>query len=91
MHTFSIAHLDISLRNILTDLNSHYAYIDFETSRRYDGKPTPRIRGCRSAEVPPEVERDEWTDPYKVDIWALGILLLRISRVSVGSNECRPN
>ncbi|KAH9952227.1 kinase-like domain-containing protein [Amylocystis lapponica] len=79
MHTFHVAHLDVSVRNVLTDLNTRYACIDFEMSRRFDDLSDPRIRNCRSAETPPEVERGEWTNPYKVDIWALGILLLRIS------------
>ncbi|PAV23945.1 other 1 kinase [Pyrrhoderma noxium] len=46
MHAHGVAHLDISLRNILTDFEGHYAYIDFETSRLY-----PYWNDDRSREV----------------------------------------
>ncbi|RDB21075.1 MAP/microtubule affinity-regulating kinase 4 [Hypsizygus marmoreus] len=77
MHQRHIAHLDISLRNLLTDYKGHYAYIDFELSRRYTGMMNPSIFGYRGTEIPPECERGEATDPYKVDVWALAVLILR--------------
>ncbi|GBE81954.1 kinase-like domain-containing protein [Sparassis latifolia] len=77
MHAHQIAHLDISMRNILTDGRSHYAWIDYETSRRFDGMTVPRIQHCRASEVPPEIERGECSDPFKVDVWALGVLMLK--------------
>ena len=46
MHAHGVAHLDISLRNILTNFEGHYAYIDFETSRLY-----PYWNDDRSREV----------------------------------------
>ncbi|KAH8106964.1 kinase-like domain-containing protein [Cristinia sonorae] len=76
MHSHRIAHLDISIRNLLTDYNSHYAYIDFEVSRRFDDDPDPRIRCCRGTELSPERERGDWADPYKADIWSLSIVIL---------------
>ncbi|CCM02376.1 uncharacterized protein FIBRA_04471 [Fibroporia radiculosa] len=81
MHNYNIAHLDISLHNILTDDESRYACIDFETSRRFSGIGTPRIRAPRAAELPPEVEEGGWSDPYKIDIWASGMLILRAAKV----------
>jgi serine/threonine protein kinase len=81
MHKHHIAHLDISLRNLLTDYNGHYAYIDFEGSRRYAGVSSPVICGYRGTEVPPECERGELADPYKIDVWALAILMLRACQV----------
>lgn len=77
MHMHNVCHLDISLRNLVTDYKGHYASIDFELSRRYDGVRHPRIRDARGTEVPPELERGEWSDPFKVDIWALGVLILK--------------
>ncbi|TCD71876.1 hypothetical protein EIP91_000008 [Steccherinum ochraceum] len=82
MHSHHIAHLDISIRNLLTDYNSHYAYIDFELSRRFEGIPDPRIRCCRGTEVAPELERGEWGDPYKADIWSLAHLMIHASSVT---------
>ena len=82
MHAHHMAHLDISIRNLLTDYKAHYAYIDFETCRSFEGVPFPRIRGCRGTNLSPELERGEWTDPFKVDIWALGVLIHHASAVS---------
>ncbi|OBZ75149.1 Sperm motility kinase W, partial [Grifola frondosa] len=82
MHAHHIAHLDISLRNLLTDYKSHYACIDYELSRRYDGVSAPRIQCRRGTEVPPELERNEWSDPFKVDVWALGILMFRAMKLT---------
>ncbi|EMD38399.1 hypothetical protein CERSUDRAFT_49176 [Gelatoporia subvermispora B] len=81
MHTRKIAHLDISTRNLLTDGEGHYAWIDFELSRRFDG-PIPRIRGRRGTELPPELERGDATDPFKADVWALGIFMLRACQLA---------
>jgi len=79
MHSHHIAHLDISIRNLLTDYNSRYAYIDFELSRRFEGISEPRIRSCRGTELAPELERGEWGDPYKADIWSLATLIVHAS------------
>ncbi|KAJ4000752.1 kinase-like domain-containing protein [Lentinula boryana] len=81
MHRHHIAHLDISLRNLLTDYKGHYAYIDFELSRRVDAS-NPRVFGRRGTEVPPECGHDTFCDPYKVDVWALGVLILRACKLA---------
>ena len=81
MHSHHMAHLDISVHNILTDYKSHYAFIDFESCRRFDGNSTPLIHGVRGTDVPPELERGEWTDPYKADVWSLAVLILRACKV----------
>lgn len=84
MHDHCFAHLDISLRNVLTDYNGQYAFIDYETSRRFCQPPVeeggdPRngvlVYQLRAAEVPPEVEQGHPTSPYAMDVWALGILV----------------
>lgn len=82
MHQNRIPHLDVCLRNIVTDGQGNYAYIDFETSRRYDSLGTaPRICGLRAAEISPEIERGETSDPFKIDVWALAVFFLRASEV----------
>ena len=86
MHSHRIAHLDISIRNVLTDFRGHYAYVDFEMSKRYPSSPDappPRVRGYHGTEIPPEIERGEPADPFKVDVWALGVLILRACAVRV--------
>ncbi|KAL0946863.1 hypothetical protein HGRIS_013030 [Hohenbuehelia grisea] len=82
MHRHQIAHLDISLRNLLTDYKGHYAYIDFELSRCFNGTPCPRVHGLRGTEIPPEAERGELYDPYKADVWAMAILILRACKLT---------
>lgn len=86
MHEHRIAHLDISLRNLVTNFNGGYAYIDFELSRNFEGILSPRIFGHHATEVPPECDNGTWCDPFKVDVWALGVLALRTCKV--GSSCC---
>jgi serine/threonine protein kinase len=82
MHKHRIAHLDISLRNLLTDYRGHYAYIDYELSRRFDPSQTALVYNYRGTELPPECEGGGEIDPYKVDVWALAVLMLRACKVS---------
>lgn len=82
MHSLRMAHLDISLRNLVTDYNGRYAYIDFELARRFENDPNPRLVPQRGTEVPPEWEKGEVTDPYKIDVWALGVIMLRACKVN---------
>ena len=88
MHDHGVAHLDISLGNILTDCEGNYIYIDFETSRRYDRSiRLPRISGCRGTEIPPDVEGGEESCPFKIDVFALGVLFLRACKVRKTASE----
>jgi len=77
MHKHNIAHLDISLMNLLTDYHGHYALIDYEISRHFDTSSIPLVYNYRGTELPPESERGTGIDPYKVDVWALAVLILR--------------
>ena len=82
MHKHHIAHLDISLTNLLTDYMGHYAYIDYELSRRFEPTdPTHLVYNYRGTELPPESGKDAPVDPYKVDVWALAVLILRSCKV----------
>ncbi|KAJ7632650.1 kinase-like domain-containing protein [Roridomyces roridus] len=81
MHSHGVAHLDISLRNLLTDYEGHYAYIDFEMSRRFDGSSPVSISNFRTTEIPPECENGECPDPFKADVWALAVLILRACKL----------
>lgn len=82
MHSHLVAHLDISRSNILTNCAGSYAYIDFELSQRYSPEGEPWVCGIRGTELPPEIERGNESSPFKVDIWALGVTLLRACKVS---------
>ena len=94
MHTHCFAHLDVAVRNVLTDYAGRYAYIDYEMSRRFcrppveieegeDPKSSVLVYHPRATEVPPEVEKGHSTSPYAMDIWALGMLISRAG-VSTG-------
>ncbi|EIW85161.1 kinase-like protein [Coniophora puteana RWD-64-598 SS2] len=85
MHQHNIIHADISLHNVLADYHGNFAFIDYEISQRVeDSGPSTDI--CpRGTEVPPEKERGEKVDPFKADVWSLGVLLLR------GSQHTRTN
>jgi serine/threonine protein kinase len=92
MHKYHIVHLDISSTNLLTDMG-HYAYIDFELSRQFESTApsTHLVWNYRGTELPPESGKDTPIDPYKVDVWALAVLLLRSCKVSlpVDSYPCQ--
>ncbi|PPR08082.1 hypothetical protein CVT24_010543 [Panaeolus cyanescens] len=77
LHKNHIAHLDISLMNIVTNGRGQYAFIDYELSRRFDSNSSPLVYNYRGTEVPPECETKSGVNPYKIDIWALAVLILR--------------
>ncbi|EPT06171.1 hypothetical protein FOMPIDRAFT_42104 [Fomitopsis schrenkii] len=80
MHAHRLAHLDLNVRNAV--INGHrYACIDYETSRRFENDH-PRIQGVRSCEPPPEIDRGGCWDPYKADVWALGMVTMRASQLT---------
>lgn len=82
MHQHHIAHLDICLRNIVTNGNGIYSIIDYETSRQFDPlDKAPRIYEHRAQEVPPEMERGEASNPFKIDVWALAVTFLQAAQV----------
>ena len=70
------------VRNLVTDFKGHYACIDYELSRSYEGISSPCISGIRGTEIPPELERGEFSSPFKIDVWAVGVLLLKACHVS---------
>ncbi|KDR81627.1 hypothetical protein GALMADRAFT_135047 [Galerina marginata CBS 339.88] len=82
LHKHNIAHLDISLMNLLTDYRGHYAYIDYEISRQFDKSSIPLVYDYRATEVPPECDKNTGVNPYKVDVWALAVLILRACKLT---------
>ncbi|KJA27186.1 hypothetical protein HYPSUDRAFT_63450 [Hypholoma sublateritium FD-334 SS-4] len=82
MHKHRITHLDISLRNLLTDYQGRCAYIDYELSRRFENSSKALVYNYRGTELPPECEKEGGIDPYKVDVWALAVLILRACKLT---------
>ncbi|KAF9533013.1 kinase-like domain-containing protein [Crepidotus variabilis] len=83
MHTQCMAHLDISLRNVLSDRKGRFVFIDYECTRSFpQSAGLPFAQECYGTEMPPETEGRGRIDPFKVDIWALGVLMLRGSKLT---------
>lgn len=82
LHSHKMAHLDISIHNILTDYKGHYAFIDYECCRQFDDTLNPLIKGIRGTDIPPEIENGGWTDPYKTDVWQLAVLIIRACKIT---------
>lgn len=83
MHSHGVCHLDLSLRNILTDGAGRCAIIDFELSRRLQRGQDVRICGRLGTEIPKELDRGEQADPFKIDVYALGAVISRACQVRV--------
>jgi hypothetical protein len=71
------------MHNFLTNREGRCACIDYEMSQTFTAMSSARVSGYnRGTEIPPESGRRQFLDPYKVDVWALGILVVRASKVS---------
>ncbi|KDN49014.1 hypothetical protein RSAG8_02367, partial [Rhizoctonia solani AG-8 WAC10335] len=97
LHAMGIAHLDISCHNFLCNSHKQVAVIDFEASRCFNETPPthPRcqtrshshsIYPHRTTEIPPEFRTEDAHQrrhcAYKLDIFALGVLVLRFAKSS---------
>ncbi|KAJ1309515.1 hypothetical protein OPQ81_006289 [Rhizoctonia solani] len=95
LHTMGIAHLDISCYNFLCNSQKQVAVIDFEASRCFNENAVdhPRcharthshsIYPHRTTEIPPEFRTVDAHRrrhcAYKLDIFALGVLVLRFAK-----------
>ncbi|KAK7019350.1 MAP/microtubule affinity-regulating kinase 4 [Favolaschia claudopus] len=87
MHRHRVAHLDISLRNLLTDYKGHYAYIDYGVGKSavLTTLSPARFPLLRATEVPPECASfgGDCPDAFKADVWALAVLILRACKVGI--------
>uniref|UniRef100_A0A0P4WIN2 Protein kinase domain-containing protein n=1 Tax=Scylla olivacea TaxID=85551 RepID=A0A0P4WIN2_SCYOL len=80
VHMKGVAHRDIKFENVLvkgrfSDTHPHFivALCDFGLSKRVHGL-TGSIAGTMYS-MAPEVMGGEYYDPYKADVWSLGVLL----------------
>ncbi|CAE6414115.1 unnamed protein product [Rhizoctonia solani] len=98
LHAMGIAHLDISCYNFLCNSYNQVAVIDFETSRCFNETEVTHstchsqahshsIYPHRTTETPPEFRTEDAYQrrhcAYKLDIFALGVLVLRFAKVCV--------
>ena len=86
MHKNGVAHLDIKPENILLNENGDAFVCDFASacrvknrSKNQNGQVTGLCgRGTKNYAAPESVDRNEF-DPFKADIYSLGVLLYTIS------------
>ncbi|KAH7341132.1 kinase-like domain-containing protein [Rhizoctonia solani] len=97
LHTMGIAHLDISCYNFLCNSHKQVAVIDFEASRCFNETEVTEpachsqthshfIYPHRTTEIPPEFRTEDAYQrrhcAYKLDVFALGVLILRFAKSS---------
>lgn len=72
-HSHNIAHRDIKPANILIDRYGRPKLIDFGISLKIEKGQTIREFSCSRSYSAPEVILEQTYDPYKSDIWSLGV------------------
>ena len=73
-HSIGVIHRDLKLSNILIDSGKRIKIIDFGFSRITDGSPLKLFCGTPEY-MAPEIASHKAYNGYKVDVWALGVIL----------------
>jgi testis-specific serine kinase len=69
--------MDIKLRNFVIDPQTEGLYIiDFDIAKRLDSKEA-KLTGFRGTKryAAPEVDRGEPYDPFRADMWSVGVVI----------------
>lgn len=75
LHSRNIVHRDLKIENIMVDSRGKLKVIDFGFSIHLD--PQKKLSRCLGTPLylAPEMVEKELYSPFKVDVWALGILI----------------
>lgn len=86
LHSLGIAHLDIKPQNILIGRYGRLKLTDFGTANIFKEKKVNEKFQCSKAYAPPEVFKKVSHDPFKRDIWSLGVTLFYINTLEYPFN-----
>ncbi|KAH0788499.1 CAMK family protein kinase [Histomonas meleagridis] len=78
-HSYGLAHRDIKPSNILVDKHGRVKLADFGLSIHFPKIRSSKFVACSLPYTAPEVLRHKATDPFKTDIWSLGVTFFEMS------------
>jgi serine/threonine protein kinase len=79
LHLNLICHLDLKFENILINASNHVKLLDFGSSSRGIKVLDSRDYKGSPGFSPPEVEYSTRLECMKIDMWGLGVILLKLS------------
>lgn len=75
LHSMGIAHRDLKPENIFLDAYNHIKIGDFGFARSYNENELCQTKCGTLTYISPDVLKNESYDPFKSDIWSLGVIL----------------
>jgi 5'-AMP-activated protein kinase catalytic alpha subunit len=77
-HSHGLAHLDIKPANVLIDKHGRVKLADFGTALIAKGGLSKQTKGT-PAFLPPEILQKPAYDPFKADVWSLGVTIYTLA------------
>ena len=75
LHSRQIAHLDLKPQNILIDIHGRLKLSDFGISKQFIDDQLSNFAGGTKFFMAPEIFSKKMYDPFKADVWSLGVTL----------------